>query len=97
MSIATMAPPDVHGSQAPASETLTSEQAFALERLQLVLDRRDAVDAGRLSPPEDSAWLVRALDAAIVSYYRLARGLGVAMEADEFLHGYREMGLGSAE
>jgi hypothetical protein len=49
---------------------LTREQYFALERLHGLLDRRDAVDAGSLILPEDQAWLVHALAAAIVSYYR---------------------------
>lgn len=74
---------------------LTREQYFALERLHTLLDRRDAVDAGSLIPPENQAWLVHALDAAIVSYYRLARTLNLDAEADEFLHGYRQMGLAS--
>lgn len=94
MNTATIAPPAVAATQAPLFRCLVSDQSFALERLQLLLERRDAVDAGRLSPPQDQAWLVRALDAAIISYYRLARSLGLVAEADEFLHAYREMGSG---
>jgi hypothetical protein len=74
----------------------THEQDFVLDRLQGLLERRDAVDAGRLVPPPEEPWLVHALDAAIVSYYRLAGALGMAADADEFLQGYRGLGLGSA-
>jgi hypothetical protein len=77
-------------------QLLTRDQYFALERLQGLLERRDAVDAGRLSALDGEEWLIRALDAAIVSYYRLACGLGLPGQAGEFLQGYRELGLGSA-
>jgi hypothetical protein len=60
------------------------------------LERRDAGDAGRLSAPDGEAWLVRALDAAVVSYYRLACGFGLPGRAGELLQGYRELGAGSA-
>jgi hypothetical protein len=73
-------------------QLLTREQCFALARLERLLERRDAVDAERLTArPEDQQWLVRALDAAIVSYYRLARVVGVAMGADLLLRGYRHL------
>jgi hypothetical protein len=83
------------GTRARMCQLLTREQSFAPERLHRLLDRRDAVDAGSLIPAEDQAWLVHALDAAIVSYYRLARTLNLDAEADAFLHGYRHMGLAS--
>jgi hypothetical protein len=83
------------GTRARMCQLLTRDQYFALERLHGLLDRRDAVDAGSLIPPGDQAWLVHALDAAIVSYYRLARTLDLDDEADEFLHGYRQMCLAS--
>jgi hypothetical protein len=73
------------------------DQAFALVRLRGLLDRRIAVDAGQLADePEDLLWLVRALDAAIVSYYRLAQALGVEADADVLLPTYRGLGLGTA-
>ena len=76
-------------------EPLARDQQFALQRLQCLLERRDAVDAGRLSRPDDEPWLVRALDAAIVSYYRLAREFGLQADAEAALWRYRRFGLGS--
>lgn len=81
--------------EAEARPLLTREQSFALARLEILLERRDAVDAERLiAPPDDRPWLVRALDAAIVSYYRLAAAVGVGNYADLLLRGYRYLGLG---
>lgn len=100
MSTTTLAPPHSAAVQTPLRmcQLLTREQYFALDRLQGLLDRRDAVDSGRLRPPEDQAWLVHALDAAIVSYYRLARMLCLEEhQAEKFLQDYRQSGVGSAE
>ena len=95
MSTTTVAPPQSCAVQTLARmcHLLTREQYFALDRLQGLLERRDALDAGRLSPPENQPWLVHALDAAIVSYYRLARVLNLELQADRCLDGYRHLGL----
>jgi hypothetical protein len=80
--------------QTDVHQLLTREQYFALARLERLLERRDAVDAERLAArPEHQQWLVRALDAAIVSYYRLAGAVGVGTEADLLLRGYRHLGV----
>src|SRR5215467_16163645 len=79
MSIDTVAPPAATTMEPPAAvcPLLSRDQYFTLDRLRSLLERRDALDAERLTPAlEDQPWLVRALDAAIVSYYRLAHGLG---------------------
>jgi hypothetical protein len=98
MNTTTLAPSRPRPVRTPGGmhQLLTRDQYFALERLQGLLERRDAVDAGRLSALDGEEWLIRALDAAIVSYYRLACGLGLPDQAGESLQGYRELGLGSA-
>jgi hypothetical protein len=54
---------------ADASQLMTRDQQFALSRLDGLLQHREAVDVG---PPSAGCepWLLHALDAAIVSYYR---------------------------
>ncbi len=98
MTAATNAPPRLETAEVAlldSDQLLTREQYFALARLERLLERRDAVDAERLTArPEDQHWLVRALDAAIVSYYRLAGTVGVGTEADLLLRGYRHLGVG---
>jgi hypothetical protein len=74
-------------------QLLSREQYFALARLEGLLQHRDAVGAGRLSAG-DQPWLVHALDAAIVSYYRLACDLGVQGSAGMLLNAYRNAGPG---
>lgn len=100
MTTATGAPPQLEKpviTHAQLCQLLTREQYFALARLAGLLARRDAVDAERLTTsPEDQPWLVRALDAAIVSYYRLAHALGLGTDADVLLQGYRHLGLGTS-
>jgi hypothetical protein len=70
-------------------QLLTRDQHFALVRLDSLLQHREAVDTGRLDAGEQR-WLVRALDAAIVSYYRLACDLGVEADGDALLLAYRD-------
>ena len=99
MSIDTVAPPAATTREPPPAvcPLLSRDQYFTLDRLRSLLERRDALDAERLTPAlEDQPWLVRALDAAIVSYYCLAHGLGVATDAERLLQRYRQLGLGSA-
>jgi hypothetical protein len=95
MSAATLAPPKSSEGQTQERmcQLLSRDRYFALARLEGLLQHRDAVDAGRLSAG-DEAWLVHALDAAIVSYYRLASDLGVQASAATLLNAYRSSGLG---
>ena len=99
MTTATTAPPQLRRPEVrhvQLSDFLTRDQYFALARLEALLERRDAVDAERLTAsPQEQPWLVRALDAAIVSYYRLAGALGIGTEADLLLRGYRHLSLGT--
>jgi hypothetical protein len=70
--------PKTEVTHAQLCNLLTRERYFTLARLEGLFERRDAVDAERLTAsPEEQPWLVRALDAAIVSYYRLAGALGI--------------------
>lgn len=94
--ISSLQPSKPEVTRAQLCNLLTREQYFALARLEGLLERRDAVDAERLTAsPEEQPWLVRALDAAIVSYYRLAGALGIGTDADLLLRGYRYLGPGS--
>lgn len=69
--------------------TLTPEQRWALARLGLFLGRRRELETGA-TPRPGERWLVRALDHAIVSSYRLAHQTGLGEEAKALLRGYRE-------
>jgi hypothetical protein len=70
--------------------TLTTDQRWALARLRRLLERRCEVDRTLGPQRADEVWLIRALDAAIVSYYQLADELGLREEADTLLRHYRE-------
>jgi hypothetical protein len=95
MTTATLLPTTATRGQTPdrMCQLLSRDQYFALARLEGLLQHRDAVDAGCLSAG-DQPWLVHALDAAIVSYYRLACELGVQTDAGTLLSAYRSTGLG---
>lgn len=69
---------------------LTVTQHTVLLRLQSFLCRRAEVDQYEATADEEQQrWLVRALDHAIVGYYRLACDSGLEEDAAELLRRYR--------
>jgi hypothetical protein len=87
---------------------LTRDQRWARARLRTLLTRRAALDvrigayglggtpdAGRIRAPAPEPWQVHALDAAIVSAYRLACQLDLGDWATASLRAYRLGRLGS--